>query len=106
METQEKVLSLTDAQLKTAFGKSLKALREHTGITQSALSSACNIPRQSLSVYERGEIAPTIMQAYRIVRCFSLTIEDFIAYGLDEQATLLEENFACICDKYDSICKN
>lgn len=105
MNKHETVLSFTDSQLKAAFGKSLKELREHTAITQKDLSKACNIPRQSLSVYERGEIAPTIMQAYRIVSHFSLTIEDFIAYGLEEQRTVLEENFSCICDKYDAICK-
>ena len=70
METQDKVLSFTDTQLKTAFGKSLKTLREHAGITQGELSLLSGISRQSLSVYERCEIAPTIMQAYRIVRCF------------------------------------
>ena len=106
MEMQDKVLSFTDTQLKTAFGKSLKTLREHTGITQGELSLLSGISRQSLSVYERCEIAPTIMQAYRIVRCFSLTIEDFIAYGLEQQQVLLDENFANVCDKYDSICKN
>jgi DNA-binding XRE family transcriptional regulator len=106
METQDILLSFTDVQLKTAFGKSLKILREHTGVTQGELSLVSGISRQSLSVYERCEIAPTIMQAYRIVRYFSLTIEDFIAYGLQRQKDLLGENFACICDKYDSIRKN
>ncbi len=106
MKTQDMILTFTDAQLKTAFAKSLNVLREHTGITQGELSLSCGISRQSISVYERGEIAPTIMQAYRIVRYFSLTIEDFIAYGLQQQQVLLEESFSSICDKYDSVCKN
>ena len=93
--------SLTDEEIKKAFGKSLKELRTHLEITQVLLEGATDIPRQSLSVYERGEILPTISQAYKITCYFRLTIEDFIAYGLNLQETLLNENFKSISEKYD-----
>ena len=93
--------SLTDDEIKKAFGKSLKDLRSHLDITQILLEEATDIPRQSLSVYERGEILPTISQAYKITQYFKLSIEDFIAYGLDLQETLLKENFKTITEKYD-----
>ena len=96
---------LTDEQIKQAFGNSLKELRAHLGITQVALEEATQIPRQSLSVYERGEILPTISQAYKITRFFRLSIEDFIIYGAHEQRNVLQENFRDITEKYDSVVK-
>lgn len=99
------VPKLTDDEIKQAFGKSLKELRSHIDLTQTRLSEATDIPRQSLSVYERGEILPTISQAYKIARFFELSIEDFIAYGLNLQERLLNENFKNICEKYDVISK-
>ena len=95
--------SLTDDEIKKAFGKSLKELRSHLDITQILLEEATDIPRQSLSVYERGEILPTISQAYKITRYFKLSIEDFIVYGLNLQEILLKENFKSISEKYDVI---
>ena len=96
---------LTDEQIKKGFGNSLKELRAHLGITQVLLEEATQIPRQSLSVYERGEILPTISQAYKITRFFRLSIEDFIIYGLEEQRKYLQENFRDITEKYDSVVK-
>ena len=97
--------TLTDDDIKKAFGKSLKELRSHLDITQILLEEATDIPRQSLSVYERGEILPTISQAYKITCYFRLTIEDFIIYGLNLQETLLKENFKSISEKYDIVVK-
>lgn len=94
-------LELTDENIKKAFGASLKELRSHLGITQMLLEEATEIPRQSLSVYERGEILPTISQAYKIARYFRLTIDDFIVYGLNAQESIFKENFRDITEKYD-----
>ena len=96
---------LSDENIKKAFGKSLKELRSHLGITQILLEEATQIPRQSLSVYERGEILPTISQAYKIARYFKLSIEDFIIYGLNAQERLLKESFRDITEKYDVVVK-
>lgn len=95
-------LTWTDDNIKKAFGKSLKDLRTHLAITQILLEEATQIPRQSLSVYERGEIMPTISQAYKIARFFKLSIEDFIVYGLNAQSSVLKENFRDITEKYDA----
>ena len=99
------IFSATDIAIKEAFGRSLKTLREHLGIRQIDLEETTNIPRQSLSVYERGETAPTITQAYRIARFFNLSIDDMIIYGMDLQGKILNENFSSITDKYDVIVK-
>ena len=99
------IFSTTDDVIKVAFGRSLKSLREHLNIRQVDLEEVTNIPRQSLSVYERGETAPTITQAYRIVRFFNLSIDDFIVYGMGLQEEILNENFSSITDKYDLVVK-
>lgn len=103
MRTYHYIIEMNDEQIRVAFGSSLKLLREHTYLTQGRLEEATNVPRQSISVYERGETAPTITQAYRLAGFFGLCIDDFIVYGLGKQQALLNETFASITDKYDSI---
>ena len=105
LELSTLLREMSDEKIKKGFGNSLKELRAHLGITQLALAEATQIPRQSLSVYERGEFLPTISQAYKITSCFRLSIEDFIVYGLDEQERLLQENFRDITEKYDALVK-
>lgn len=97
------IFSITDNEIKIAYGKSLRQLREHLNITQVELSRVINVPRQSLSVYELGRNLPTIAHAYRIARFFRCSVDDFIIYGLEKQYELLEENFRSITDKYDAI---
>lgn len=76
------IYSLDDNELKKAFGKTLKELRIKLNLTQKELSKHVQIPIQSISVYERGEICPTIIQAMRLSRFFNLSIDDFILNGL------------------------
>lgn len=95
------LIEISDKQVKEAFGESLKKLREHTNTTQKTLSEKTGIPTQSISVYERGESAPTITQALRITRFFQLSIDDFIIYGIGAQEIVFDENFSDITTKYD-----
>lgn len=94
--------NISDEMLRVAFGRSLKEMREYKGLTQKDLADATAVPRQSISVYERGETAPTITQAIRLASFFSLTIDDFIYYGLKVQGTNIEE-FKSIIEKYEYI---
>ncbi len=94
---------LNDEEIKIAFGSSLRELRECLNMTQKDLAEAVDVPRQSLSVYERGETAPTIIQAYKIAKFFNLCIDDFIIYGAGKQEKLLGEEFSSIVDKYNSL---
>ena len=103
LELSALLRELSDEKIKKGFGNSLKELRAHLGVTQVSLAEVTQIPRQSLSVYERGEILPTISQAYKITNCFRLSIEDFIVYGLGEQERFLQENFRDITEKYDAL---
>ncbi len=95
------IIEVSDEQVKKAFGESLKKLREHTNTTQKALSQKTGVPTQSISVYERGESAPTITQAMRIAQFFQLSIDDFIIYGIGAQTLVFDENFDSITTKYD-----
>ena len=101
MINYETILSITDEQIKTAFGKSLKELREYLDITQMELSKYTSVPHQSISVYERGQIMPTISQAYRLAAYFHLTIDDLIVYGMHMQKQIFKENFSSITDKFN-----
>jgi len=91
---------ISDGTMRMAFGRSLKRLREYTNTTQKALSIATNVPTQSISVYERGESAPTITQAIRITNYFRLTIDDFILFGLDINGIEVDDEFTTIIQKY------
>lgn len=69
-------------KLKSAFGKSLKELREYVGFTLIELEKITDINNPSLSRYENGKVEPSISQALIIAEAFNLSIEDFIFYGL------------------------
>ena len=93
-------IELSDKAIREAFGESLKKLREHKQMTQGELSEEVLISRQSISVYEKGEITPTITSAYIIASYFNLSVDDFIIYGLGVQK-ILDEEFSDITSKYD-----
>lgn len=105
-EMVETLTNGLDESIKKAFGNSLKKLREHTGITQIELEEATKVSRQSLSVYERGEVAPTITQAYRIAMCFGLDVSDFIDYGLNLPKEFSDLEFDSITELYDAVNKD
>ena len=92
---------ISDGTMRMAFGRRLKRLREHTNTTQNDLAIATGVPRQSISVYERGETAPTVTQAIRITNYFKLTIDDFILFGLDINGIDVDDDFKSIIHKYD-----
>ena len=101
LEILNNFINSMDEEVTKAYGKSLKTLREHTGITQVELAELTKIPRQSISVYERGTTIPTVLQAYKIALYFGLTIDDFIVYGLDD--SFFETEYKSITDKYDAL---
>ena len=95
-----------DESVKKAYGRSLKELREHTNTTQQYLAEKTHVPRQSISVYERGETMPTVLQAFKIAFFFNLSIDDFIIYGMDTPLFSDDiKEFKSITDKYDSMNK-
>lgn len=94
------IYSLTDEEIKKAFGKTLKEYRTKLNLTQKELSQKVKIPVQSISVYERGEICPTIIQAMRISRFFNLSIDDIILYGLGYEEYTSDKILKRITDYY------
>ena len=93
-------IELEDKEIKRAFGNSLRKLREHINITQEELSKKTSVSRQTISVYEKGEITPTITNGLKLASFFNLTINDLIIYGLGAQE-ILNENISDITTKYD-----
>ena len=71
-----------DLQIFHAFADSLRELRAYCGLSLIKLSSATDIPNQTLSSYERKSRTPSVVQAIKIATYFGLTVEDFIICGL------------------------
>ena len=77
-------------EIKYAFAKSLKELRNYTGLSLIELENLTKINNPSLSRYENGKVEPSLSQAIIIAEAFSLNIEDFINCGLNNKNLLLE----------------
>lgn len=70
-------VTITEKQ-KSEFANSLKELREAHLITLEKLSELTEIPNQTISRYERGENEPSVFQAYKLAKCFGVTVEEMI----------------------------
>ncbi len=89
-------------EIRAAFSKSLKELRNYTQFTLKEMAKILDMPFQSIARYEKCETEPSLSNAYKIVEAFNLSIEDFIIYGIDgkinfENETIVErfnENIA------------
>lgn len=58
----------------------LEEIRKAKGITQEELAAALEVSRQTISSLEKGRYNPSILLAFKIARCFQLTIEDIFIY--------------------------
>lgn len=80
------------SQIKKAFAKSLKTLRQHAGLSLVDLEKLTGINNPSLSRYENGKVEPSLIQSIAITESFQLTVEDFVLFGLG----LKPNNTECI----------
>lgn len=69
-------------QIKGAFAKSLKTLRQYAGLSLTDLEKMTGINNPSLSRYENGKVEPSLIQSIAIAESFYLTVEDFVLFGL------------------------
>ena len=61
----------------------LEELRKARNISQEELAAALEVSRQTIGSLERGRYNPSILLAFKIARCFDLTIEDIFIYEED-----------------------
>ena len=62
------------------FGDYLKSKRKQRNITQEDLARALAVSRQTISSLENGRYNPSILLAFKIARCFSMSIEDIFIF--------------------------
>ncbi|MFC0559314.1 helix-turn-helix transcriptional regulator [Halalkalibacter alkalisediminis] len=66
----------------------LKALRARDGYNQTTLAKKINVSRQTISLIERGDYAPSVTIALALARLFDVTVEDIFQLegeDLDEE---------------------
>ena len=55
---------------------SVRALREHQGLSQGQLADVLGVSRQTVNAIETGRYNPTLPLAIAIARHFRLTVEE------------------------------
>ena len=58
----------------------LEELRRARGIRQEELAEALEVSRQTIGSLENGRYNPSILLAFKIARCFGMTIEEIFLY--------------------------
>ena len=63
----------------------LKAFRATRGINQSDMGKFVGVSRQTISMIERGDYAPSVTLALKIARYFNVSVEEIFIYEEEEQ---------------------
>ncbi|MHB0886018.1 MAG: helix-turn-helix transcriptional regulator [Bacillota bacterium] len=63
----------------------VRKLRVEHGLTQEELASRVKVSRQTIISIESGRYSPSIMLAYRIARCFGMSIEGVFLCEAEEK---------------------
>lgn len=79
------------------IGETLKELRNHSGMTQEALSRELNISRQTYSYYETGSRLPDLEMACRLAAYYRITLDQLVLTGL---RPAVRDPFASLPDGY------
>lgn len=58
----------------------LEELRKQRGIKQEDLATALEVSRQTIGSLENGRYNPSIVLAFKIARCFQMSIEEIFIY--------------------------
>ena len=58
------------------MNNSVRALRQHAGLSQAALASDLGVSRQTVNSIETGRYAPSLPLAISIARYFRTTVEE------------------------------
>lgn len=70
-------VTLTEKE-RAEFAVSLKLLRKIYHVSLIDVEELTGITNQSISRYENGLSAPSVFQAYKIAKCFGVTVEEMI----------------------------
>jgi len=82
--------------ISKAFGKRLKAARNHAKLSQPELAKACGWDSQSrLSNYERGERTPSLDDIDKLAKALNTSICTLISKEYKSEIYQVKENSGC-----------
>ena len=84
----------------SAFANNLKAIRETSGLTLTAMAKALNLSLPTCSLYERGEREPTLTNLKRIATLFGVSADELLA-GMTSLEDEQQERALMLKKKYD-----
>jgi len=58
----------------------IEEIRKARGIRQDELAATLSVSRQTISSLENGRYNPSVFLAYKIARCFDMTIEEVFLF--------------------------
>lgn len=79
------------------LGETLRELRNHSGLTQEAVSHELHISRQVYSYYETGTRLPNLEMACRLAAYYHVTLDQLVLTGL---RPVKKDPFASLPDGY------
>jgi transcriptional regulator with XRE-family HTH domain len=59
------------------FGKRVRELRKHKGLSQESLALACDLDRTYIGGVERGERNISLINIYKIANALDVEVKDF-----------------------------
>ena len=62
----------------------IEEIRKQRGITQEDFAKTLGVSRQTISSLETGKYNPSIFLAYKIAKCFDMTIEEVFIFEQEE----------------------
>lgn len=75
------------------FGRNLKILRSKNGVSQQKLADEIHVTRQTVSLWERGQVSPDINYLHNICGVFDIPVEQMM-YGTVLQERQCQANFS------------
>lgn len=68
-----------------AFGERLKKLREQRGMSQQLIADLCGLHRNTISVYESGDVSPSIEHLMLICDALNVSSDYILGIGEDKR---------------------
>lgn len=68
-----------------SLGSNLYHARKRSGLSQENVAERLGVSRQTISKWETGETLPDIRQSKGLAVLYHMTLDELIAYDLDEQ---------------------
>ena len=62
----------------------LKERRAALGVNQQEMGRLCGVSRQTISLIERGDYAPSVALALKLARACGVRVEDIFSYEEEE----------------------